>query len=169
MNETLLTVFVGATCVAVILQMGILLALYITSRKTAERMEALAKRVEDQALPTIEMARNLLNENTPKVNAIISDLSSTTAVVKAQADRISTVIDDVVDRTRLQTIRADEMVTRTFDRLEETAETMQSVVLSPMRRMSGVLSGVMAGVGEFIGGRRVRRQSKAVPNEDMFI
>jgi methyl-accepting chemotaxis protein len=169
MNETLLTVFIGATCVAVILQMGILLALYITSRKTAERLEALAKRVEDQALPTIEMARTLLTENTPKINSIIADISTTTATVKAQAERISTVMDDVVDRTRLQTIRADEMVTRTFDRLEETAETMQSVVLSPMRRMSGILTGVMAGLGEFVGGRRIRRQSKAVPNEDMFI
>jgi hypothetical protein len=89
--------------------------------------------------------------------------------VKAQAERISTVMDDVVDRTRLQTIRADEMMTRTLDRLEETAETMQSVVLSPMRRMSGVLTGIMAGLGEFVGGRRVRRQTKAVPNEDMFI
>jgi methyl-accepting chemotaxis protein len=169
MNETLLTVFVGATCVAVILQMGILLALYITSRKTAQRMEALAKRVEEQALPTIEMARNLLTENTPKINSIITDLTSTTATVKAQAERISTAVTDVVDRTRLQTIRADEMVTRTLDRIEETAETMQTVVLSPMRRMSGVLTGVMAGLGEFVGGRRVRRQTKAVPNEDMFI
>jgi len=169
MNETLLTVFVGATCVAVILQMGILLALYITSRKTAERLEALAKRVEEEALPTIVQARALFTENTPKINSIIADLSSTTAVVKAQADRISTVLDDVVDRTRLQTIRADEMVTRTFDRLEETAETMQHVVLSPMRKVSGVLTGVMAGLGEFVSSRRVRRQTKAVPNEDMFI
>jgi methyl-accepting chemotaxis protein len=169
MNETLMTVFVGATCVAVILQMGILLALYITSRKTAERMEALAKRVEEQALPTIEKARILLDENTPKINSIMTDISSTTAIVKEQAARIATVMDDVVDRTRLQTIRADEMVTRTMDRLEETAETMQTVVLSPMRRMSGVLTGVMVGLGEFIGGRRVQRQSKAVPNEDMFI
>ena len=169
MNETLLTIFVGATCVAVILQMGILFALYMTTRKTSERMEALAKRVEEQALPTIEMARNLLTENTPKINAIVADISSTTATVKEQAARIATVMDDVVDRTRLQTIRADEMVTRTIDRLEETAETMQTVVLSPMRRMSGVLTGVMAGLGEFVGGRRVRRQKKAVPSEDMFI
>src|SRR4051812_9410507 len=169
MNEILLTVFVGATCVAVILQMGILFALYMTTRKTAERVEALAKRVEEQALPTIEMARGLLTENTPKINAIISDLSATSATVKAQAERISSAMNDVVDRTRLQTIRADEMVTRTLDRLEETAETMQTVVLSPMRRMSGVLTGVMAGLGEFVGNRRVRRQNKAVPNEDMFI
>jgi len=169
MNETLLTVFVGATCVAVLLQMGILFALFLTTRKTAERMEALAKRIEEQALPTIEMARNLITENGPKINAIVSDLLATSATVKDQAERIGSMLDDVVDRTRLQTIRADEMVTRTLDRLEETAETMQTVVLSPMRRMSGVLSGVMAGLGEFVGGRRVRRQTKAVPNEDMFI
>jgi len=169
MNETLLTIFVGATCVAVVLQMGILLALYLTTKKTAERMEALAKRVEDQALPTIEMARNLLTENTPKINAVIADLSSTSATVKAQADRIGSMLNDVVDRTRLQTIRADEMVTRTLDRLEETAETMQTVVLSPMRRMTGIMNGVMAGLGEFMGNRKVRRQTKATPNEEMFI
>lgn len=169
MNETLLTIFVAATCIAVILQMGILFALFLTTRKTAERMEALAKRVEEQALPTIEMARNLITENTPKINSIITDLQETTATVKNQASRIGTMLDDVVDRTRLQTIRADEMVTRTLDRIEETAETMQTVVMSPMRRMTGVLTGIMAGLGEFVGGRKVRRQSKAVPNEDMFI
>jgi hypothetical protein len=46
---------------------------------------------------------------------------------------------------------------------------MQHVVLSPMRKVSGVLTGVMAGLGEFVSSRRVRRQNKAVPNEDMFI
>lgn len=169
MNETLLTIFVGATCVAVLLQMGILFALYMTTRKTAERMEALAKRVEEQALPTIELARNMITENGPKISAIISDLQEMSATVKDQSGRISTMLDDVMDRTRLQTIRADEMVTRTLDRLEETAETMQTVVLSPMRRMSGVLSGILAGIGEFAGARKVRRQTKAVPNDEMFI
>ncbi len=169
MNETLLTIFVAATAIAVVLQMGILFALYMTTRKTAERMEALAKRVEEQALPTIEMARTLLTENTPKINSMISDLQATTATVRGQAERIGTMLDDIVDRTRLQTIRADEMVTRTLDRLEETAETVQNVVVSPMRRMTGLLSGILAGIGEFAGARKVRRQSRAVPNDEMFI
>lgn len=169
MNETLLTIFVAVTAVAVVLQMAILLALYFSTRKTTQRMEALAARVEAEALPALESARTLLAENTPKINNIVSNLSEASATVRVQAERIAATLDDVVDRTRLQVIRADEMVSHTFDRIEQTAENMQQVVISPMRRLSAVLAGIVAGVGEFAGGRKVRRAEGAVPREEMFI
>lgn len=169
MNQTLLTVFVAVTAIAVVLQMAILFALYLTTRKTAENMQALAKRVEGEALPTLQAARVLLVDNRPRIDEIITNFQQTSVTVRTQAERISTTMDDVVDRTRLQIIRADEMVTRTFDRVEETADTMQHSVLSPLRKLSGVMTGIIAGFGEFIGGRQVRRAQKAVPRDEMFI
>jgi hypothetical protein len=169
MNETLLTIFVAVTAVAVILQMVILAALFFSTKKTSARIDAIAKRVEEDVLPAIEQARALINENGPKVTAILTHASETTAIVRAQAERVSATLDDIVDRTRLQTIRADEMVTKTFDRIEQTADTMQHVVLSPIRRLSGIMTGVMVGLGEFVGSRKVRRTQGAVPHDEMFI
>lgn len=169
MNETLLTIFVAVTAIAVVVQMVILLALYFTTSKATQRMEALAARVEAEALPALSSARTLLAENTPKINNIVTNLSEASTTVRVQTERIGATLDDVIDRTRLQVIRADEMVSHTFDRIEQTAENMQHVVISPMRRISAVFAGIMAGFGEFAGGRKVRRAEGAVPREEMFI
>jgi hypothetical protein len=53
-------------------------------------------------------------------------------------------------------------------RVDHAAETLEHTVTSPMRHASALMEGVMAGFGEFIGGRKVRR-AKAVPTDEMFI
>jgi len=38
-----------------------------------------------------------------------------------------------------------------------------------MRQVSGVLTGVAAGLAEFLGSRKVQRQKNAMPRDEMFI
>jgi hypothetical protein len=64
-------------------------------------------------------------------------------------------------------IRADEMVTRTMDKVEETSEKVQHTVLSPVRHVSGILAGLSAGVNAFFTGQK--RRGNGAPNDEMFI
>ncbi len=169
MNETLLTVFIAVTAVAVVIQMAILAALYFTTRKTSARVEALAKQVEEKALPALTMANEMLVDAKPKLKTILDNMMVTTTTVREQAERLNVTLSDIVDRTRLQVIRADELVSRTMDRVEETTEAVHHVVLSPVRQLSAMMTGLMAGIGEYVGGRKVRRQERAVPQDEMFI
>jgi methyl-accepting chemotaxis protein len=169
MNETLITVFIIVTAVAVVLQMAILFALYLGTKKTSARVEALAKQVEEKALPVLTQANEMIVEYRPKVTTIIENLHATSTTVREQSERINVTLNDVIDRTRLQVIRADEIVSRSMDRVEETAEAVHHVVLSPVRQMSAVVTGLLAGVGEYVGGRKVRRTREAVPQDEMFI
>lgn len=169
MNETLLTVFIAVTAIAVILQMVILAALYFSTKKTAERVNSLAKQVEERAIPALTQANEMLVEVRPKLREILDNMSATTTTVREQTERLNSTLTDIVDRTRLQVIRADELVSRSMDRVEETAEAVHHVVLSPVRQMSAMMTGLFAGIGEYIGGRRVQRQRDAVPQDEMFI
>jgi hypothetical protein len=169
MNENLLTVFIAVTAIAVILQMLILAATYFSARKTSARVEAIVKQVEETALPALNRAHEMLTDAQPKLSVILDNLSATSTTVREQSERINLTLNDIVDRTRLQVIRADELVTRSLDRVEETAETVHHVVLSPVRQMSAVMTGLFAGIGEYVGGRKVRRQREAVPQDEMFI
>ena len=54
--QNLEPLFIILTALAVILQACILVALYLTIRKTSERLEALATEVKSKALPTLETA-----------------------------------------------------------------------------------------------------------------
>jgi methyl-accepting chemotaxis protein len=169
MNETLITAFIIITAIAVVLQMAILAAMYFSAKKTSERVEALARQVEEKAVPVLTQASEMIFETRPKLNLILDNLSATSTTVREQSERINATMNDVIDRTRLQVIRADEMVSRSMDRVEETAETVSHVVLSPVKQMSAVVTGLLAGVGEYVGGRKVRHQREAVPQDEMFI
>jgi hypothetical protein len=98
----------------------------------------------------------------------------TTALVRSEVERVDATVSDVMDRARLQVIRADEMLTRTFDRVEHTSEVVTRTVVSPVKQVSGIVKGVTAGV-EFLFSRRGRKngdsrpQRRAVPQDEMFI
>lgn len=169
MNETLLTVFVAVTAIAVVLQMVILAALYFATKKTSARVEAIAKQVEEKAIPALTLANEMLVDAKPKLATILENMTATTTTVRDQAERLNVTLTDIVDRTRLQVIRADEIVSRTMDRVEETTEAVHHVVLSPVRQLSAMMTGLMAGIGEYVGGRKIRRQERAVPQDEMFI
>lgn len=166
----LVPVFIIATAVAVIIQAGILVALFVVVRKTTDRVEALATEVKTKALPTMETAQAMLVELRPKVNEIVTNVDQSARMARAQMERLDATVSDVVDRARLQVIRADELVNRTLDRVEETSDMVHRTVVSPIRQVAGVLQGLSAGLQFFLG--RKRRQSRdgmGVPQDELFI
>jgi methyl-accepting chemotaxis protein len=168
-RDLILTIFVAVTSVAVVIQMAILLALYLSVKKTNTRVNALADKFESVGMPMLESARTLVVNSRPKIEGMIESLSSSTQIVSAQIERLDATVTEVVDRTRLQVIRADQIVTRTMDRVEETSDLVHNTVMSPMRQLSGLLTGVMAGLGTYVGGRKEQRTRRAVPQDEMFI
>ena len=162
------TGFIAVTTAAVVLQAGILVALYLSVRKTSARMEALATEVKTKVLPTAEMVHSMLLEWRPKVETTLSDVSESTTLIRGQIERLDSTLTDVIDRTRLQVIRADELVSQTMDRVEEATDMVHKTVISPVRKVSGVVQGVTAGL-EFLLGQKRRRREPSVAQDEMFI
>jgi methyl-accepting chemotaxis protein len=172
--ENLTMVFIAVTAAAVLLQAGILAALYLAMRKSSARMEALAVEVKTKALPTLETAQAILTELRPKLTVIADNLTETTHSVRSQVERVDATVSDAVDRARLQVIRADELLSRTLDRVEETSDMVHQTVVSPVRQFSGLIQGVTAGIEFLMGGRGRRNGSnrearRPVPQDEMFI
>jgi methyl-accepting chemotaxis protein len=168
MNETLLIAFIAVTSVAVVLQTLILAGMYFSTRKMSNRMEALSTRVEEQVLPLVEKVRGIVDENAPMIHTVVTNLTESSNVVRAQVGQIDEAITEVVGIARTQVARADLLATRTMQRVDITAETLQHTVTSPMRHLSALMEGVMAGFGEYVGGRKARH-SKTAPTDEMFI
>jgi chromatin segregation and condensation protein Rec8/ScpA/Scc1 (kleisin family) len=169
--ENLLTVFIVVTALAVLLQAGILLGMYVAMRKSSARMEALATEVKSKVLPAAETAQTILVELRPKLESILSNVQDTTKMVRGQMERLDATANDVVDRTRLQVIRADELLTRTMDRVEETTEMVHKTVISPVRQLSGLMQALTVGLEALLGAKRRRRDrdTVGVPQDEMFI
>jgi hypothetical protein len=170
MDDTLLKIFIAVTTIAVAIQAGILVALYVAVRKSTERMEALATEVKSRVLPTVETVQNMLVELRPKIDVISVNVAESSNLVRNQLGRLDATLTDALDRTRLQVIRADELLNRTMDRVEETSEVVHKTVLSPLRQVNGLMAAISTGVDVFLGQKRRHPKNGAgVPQDEMFI
>ncbi|MGC2108463.1 MAG: hypothetical protein WA655_03035 [Candidatus Korobacteraceae bacterium] len=180
-NQTIFIAILIAIAAAVIVQMVILVAMFVTLKKLRERMETLAAKVEDttsvvhaRVLPLLENAKtiqqevkNFLEVARPKIDVVLDNLAHVTTTTRGSIERIDATVNDVVDRVRLQVIRGDEMLTRTMDRVEETSEKVQHTVMSPVRQVSGIVQAIGTGVGAYFNSQKRRRNGG--PSEEMFI
>jgi len=168
--DKLVPLFIICTAVAVMIQAGILVALFVAVRKTSGRVEALASEVTSKALPAIDTAQQLLVSVKPRVEDIVVNAEQTARMARSQMERLDATVNDIVDRTRLQVIRADELVNRTMDKVEETTDMVHRTVVSPIRQLSGLMQGVSAGLEFFLGRkRRQPRDGMGVPQDELFI
>lgn len=170
MNDTLLGIFIAVTAVAVVIQAGILVGLYVAVRKSTAKMEALATQVTTKALPTMETVQSMLVEMRPKLDVLTVNLTESSTLVRNQLGRFDATLTDALDRTRLQVIRADELLNRTMDKVEETSDAVHKTVISPLRQVNGLMSAISTGVEVFLGQRRRHPKNGAgVPQDEMFI
>jgi len=171
--DKLTPVFIFMTGAAVMLQAGVLVAMYLAMRKSGERMETLAAEVKTKVLPTVEQAQAMLIEISPKLQVIADNLQDATTVLRDQVQRVDASVKDAVDRGHLQIIRADELLTRTLDRVEQTSDMVHQTVISPIRQLSGLMQGITVGL-DFLFGARGRKngsreERRPVPQDEMFI
>lgn len=170
--ENWVAIFVVVAAVAIVIQMGLLMAMYISMKKTSDRVNAVTEAVEKRGVPLLETVSGLVTTNAPKINVILDNAMAASGTAKQQIDRLDTTVSDIVDRTRLQVIRVDELVTRTMDRVEETTDLVHHTVISPVKALAGVLSGVTTTANLLFGSKR-RRPPRTPRNggqeDEMFI
>jgi len=160
-----LPIFVAVTSAAVVIQAAIIAGMFLTLRKTMLRMDELASQVVSRLLPAADAANVLFVDLSPKIETLVGNINDTTAMIRAQVARFDATATEVLERTRLQAIRADEMVGSALDRVEETSASVQRALSVPVRQFSGIVRGVTAGF-EYLA---TKKRREGAPQDEMFI
>jgi methyl-accepting chemotaxis protein len=169
-DNHIITVFVVVAAVALVVQMGVLFALYRALRQTSERMEGIAGRLEQQATPVLATASAILEDARPKLAEITANLAETSASVRAHVTQVGEATSEIVERARMQAARLDEFILNAAHKVEATSELLQNKVFSPMRRVRAILTALNAGLSFFKSNRpRHRSGTGEVEDEEMFI
>ncbi len=170
MNTTV-AIFVIVAAVAIVVQMGILIALYVAVRQAASRVEGMAGRLEKQASPLLATAAVILEDAQPKVAEITSNLAESSATVRAHVAQVAEATGEIVERARLHALRVDEFVGNTMGKIETASEILETRVLTPVRRVQAIVQAVNAGLGVLRSHRSRRRSANpgVEQDEEMFI
>jgi hypothetical protein len=135
-----LPIFVGVTAAAVLIQIGILLALFVAVRQSTSRMELLASEVKSKVMPIAGSAKVMLAELKPKITAIAANVGDTTNIVRSEIEHVDAAVGEVAVRTDLQVIRAKGLLNRAKNHMYEISGLTSRVFL-PVRRLSELVQG----------------------------
>lgn len=169
--STVALVFIIVAAIAIVLQMVILLALYKAMRQTAARVEGIAGRMEQQTTPLLVTANSILEDAQPKIAEITTNLAESSATVRAHVSEVAEATGEILERARIQAARMDEFFGNTMGKIETATEVLETRVISPVRRVQGIIAAVNAGLGILRGTRAERksRSARAGQDEEMFI
>lgn len=168
-HDTVLTIFIIIAAAALVLQGLAMFGLY----KVVERMQGevtnIRADVNQRINPLAESLTEIVAESRDPLRSITADLAEVARVVRLRTGTVDEVLDDLLDRFRLQVIRVDETITSVLEKVDRTTTAVQRNIIQPVSEASAVLKGVQAGLDFFLSRRREARTSDVPQDEQMFI
>jgi hypothetical protein len=143
--EWIFAIFAVATAVGVLIQTAIMASFFFAFLKLQGKISEILTHLTDHAMPLVASSRVQLEELAPKVQTIGSNLAEISELLKSETHTIKTSVDEVVEKTRAQTARVDEMVSGTLDGISQASATIQHGIEVPLRHIYGIFNGLKAG------------------------
>lgn len=166
-NGWIIAFFAIAT-LAILLQMLILAGMYFQLRSTSLEVRRVMSDVQRKIDPILFRINRVLENSEEKISSIVTDAAEMTRLARGQAQKIDRVVSDALERTRGQIIRADSILTGTLEAVEDAGVRMRRSVLGPLQQASAVLKGIRTGI-DFIRGQRGSRGSSIDQDDELFI
>jgi methyl-accepting chemotaxis protein len=168
-NETMLTVVLILIAIAILMQAGAMVGIWLTIRKIPGQIEGVRADVKQRFDPLAQSVTEILNNSREPVRTITGNLAEISRLLRERSSTVDALVAELVDKSRLQIIRVDEMVSEVVNKVERTAEAVQRQVLAPIQEVSAVIKGVRSGLEFLFTRRRASNVSEATQDEQMFI
>jgi hypothetical protein len=159
-----LTIFVAIAALALLIQACMLIGLLVIARRLQQKILPM--------VPEIEGILGVVRRTAERVEKHIEQIGTkSTAILditKQQLARVDELLGDATTRAKVQMERAEMVLDDTMTRVQETVSYVQSGVLRPVREVYGVLAGIRTALAHL--GRAGRSTvDHATSDEEMFI
>ena len=137
-QEQILIVFVALTGAAVLMQACVLLALFLTVRRTAKMAQDEMAEFRTVLIPAVTESREFLKRVGPRVETVVVDLADLATNLKAQGEEMQASTTEMMERLRRQTSRLDIMLSDVLDRVDRAGNIVSDAVNVPLRQVAGM-------------------------------
>jgi len=142
--EYIFAIFAVATAVGVLMQACVMVSFFFAFLKLQGKISTILTQINDHAMPLIASSKVTLEELAPKVRTISANLVEISELLKQETHTVKTSVDEVLEKTRAQTARVDEMVSGTLDGISQASTTIQHGIEVPLRHVHGIFNGLKA-------------------------
>jgi phage-related protein len=165
-TEDTLIAITAVTSIGILIQACVVIAIFIAGRKAITKVTELVDEAREHLSPVLATSRSLLEDVSPKIKIITSNLTEVSQSIRHQSTHINSAVDEVVDRTRNQAARVDGIVTGTLDGINSATASIQESISAPVRKVTGFVNGVRAALDVLL--QRARTDHDRA-DRDLFI
>lgn len=137
--QTLLVVAIVLTALALIVQAGVLVSMYLLSRRLTSKAEVLMNESQRLVAPLEAITGNL--------KSVANDMAETGKVAHSQVLQIQRMLNETQTSVR-------DHVAEVRERVLDTVDEARTVVMRPVRQYSAMAMGIAEGIRTFFKGRR---------------
>ena len=159
--EGWLTLFIALTVVAIGIQAGVLVGIYVMSKRLSKQVESFMKDTREMLGPIGSIADNL---RTASANLVEIGFTA-----RDQFRRVEAMVTDTGEALHMQLERFDQVSQNVMNRINETAEIVQDSIVRPVREVAAVAKGLTRGFGTLFFWRGRSRVDEARQDEELFI
>lgn len=168
-TETLLTIFVALTGVAVLFQAAILLAIFIALRKSVKSVHEKVEDLRATVLPVLNDTREFMGRVGPKIDSVATDMAELMHGLRTQGEELQYSATEILERVRRQTSRMDAMLTGVLNTIDRAGGFVTEAVSVPLRQMSAIAASAKAIFGALRNRTPVAAQTHSAADKDMFV
>jgi len=168
-QNTGLTVALILVAIAVLMQAGSMLGIWLAIRKIPGQIETVRSDIKQRIDPLTQSTLELVNNSRYPLRTITANLAEISTILKDRTSSADEVAAELLEKSRSQIVRVDRMVSDLVEKVESTADSVQKGVLGPIQEVSAVVKGVRTGLEFLFSRRRVTNVSEATQDEQLFI
>jgi len=167
-TQTILIVFVALTGVAVLMQAFVLLAIFLSLKKTAKSVADVSDDFKATVLPLVHSTHAMMERLSPQIVTVSQGLADLTNILHKETKGVQVSVSEIMERVNRQTKRLDAMLTTGLDSVEHTAVVIETAVAKPVRQANGVLAAIKAIVETYRAPLPPRKPTYE-PESDQFV
>lgn len=167
--ETLLTIFIIIAAAALVLQALAMFGIYTAMRRIQGDVTGIRSDVKQRLDPITQSVAEIVADSREPLRAVMSNLAEVSRAVRERTNSVDAVLDDLLDKCRLQIVRIDQTITGVLEKVDKTTTMVQRNVVVPITEVSAVLKGLRVGLDFFLSRRRSGHASDVPQDEQMFI
>lgn len=156
-----MTFFVAVTAVAIVVQAGVLIAIYYSSKRLGDQFERFMRETREVMVPIKSITENL--------RVASGNLVEIGMAAREQFRRVEAMVTETGEALHIQVDRLDQTSRDIVNRINETAQVVQDSVVKPFREVSALAKGITRGLEAFMFRRRRSTVDQAHQDEELFI
>ena len=168
-QNTGLTVALILVAIAVLMQAGAMMGIWLAVRKVPGQIETVRADVKQRIDPLAQSVLEIVNNSREPLRTISANLAEISTILRNRTSNADQVAAELLDKSRTQIVRVDKMISELVEKVETTADAVQKGVLGPISEVSAVVKGVRSGLEFLFSRRRVTNVSEATQDEQLFI